>query len=356
MIQQSANRTAPPFELIASGAVMRNVVAEANQVCASMLPVLIQGERGVGKKLLASWIHHRGCQPPGRLVHVPCAGLANVPPSPEFLDWPRHLCAEGLPDDASGNFGELSRAGRGTMLLLLEDVDLLPTWAQRGLSAVVSESWLPISFSSSAGACDVRVIATASPHLADAVNRGEFDRALYDHLSLMSIAVPPLRERREDIRPLAIRFLEQYSLKLSRDAGTLRRSISEAQWERMQRFDWPGNVTELAAVMARFAVSRDPAVIDRTLQDSLKTARPNPSETVSIPLLGDLKAMECFMIREVVKRHGGNKAAAARALGMHRRTLYRVLDGAKRDSPRKNEHAGRAVAQTSHAASSVGCG
>ena len=81
--------------------------------------------------------------------------------------------------------------------------------------------------------------------------------------------------------------------------------------------------------MARYALMGDPVVIERTLRNAPRALRADDAEVVSIPLTGDLKAMESYMIREVVKRHGGNKAAAARALGMHRRTLYRVLQSGK---------------------------
>jgi len=98
-------------------------------------------------------------------------------------------------------------------------------------------------------------------------------------------------------------------------------------WDLLQRYDWPGNAQELVSVLSRIVFLRDSSIL-KQLQF---TQQPESTESISVPFIGDLKSMERHMICEVVKLCGGNKAAAARSLGMHRRTLYRVLENEKQN-------------------------
>ncbi len=323
----------PRVNLVAASAPMREVVALAAKVATLDFPVLLQGETGVGKKLLAQSIHCQSIRAEGPFLHVACAALHDAPRESELLGSGRAATPGG---PQRNHFTEPPDGST----LFLEDVDELPLWAQVQLLDVVEGSWLPTPWTSTARRGDVRVIASTAVDLEATVSTGRFHRRLYDHLNLMPITVPPLRKRPEDIRPLSIYFLEQFRQRQNGDGGQYPRQLSEELWGLLHGYHWPGNVRELAVVLARLALLGERAAIDSVLREQLQTStskQAEDGEAISVPLAGDLKAMECHLIREVVRRHGGNKAAAARALGMHRRTLYRVLETGKRNSKRNHD-------------------
>lgn len=160
-----------------------------------------------------------------------------------------------------------------------------------------------------------------------AMTQKQFHSGLYYYLDVVRIHIPPLRYRQDDIRSLAERFLTE--------AGSMRRSpggtpwrFSDEAWQCLLRHPWPGNAWQLAGVVAQAVVLADDDEIGQTciLQSLSRSHRDHDCETLSLPLAGSLKQMERTIIEEVVQRCKGNKAAAARTLGLHRRTLYRLLE------------------------------
>jgi transcriptional regulator with PAS, ATPase and Fis domain len=174
----------------------------------------------------------------------------------------------------------------------------------------------------------VRVIASTTSSLETDVESGRFHRGLYDYLNVAPIRIPPLRERPQDIDALARHFWER--LRPVRGGKSVRNQLelSEEVLELARRYRWPGNARELASVMARAMLAKTGIGAESSIRDYLRasTVPRETGEMISVPLVGDLKAIERQVIREVVRRHRGNKAAAARALGMHRRSLYRALE------------------------------
>jgi len=172
----------------------------------------------------------------------------------------------------------------------------------------------------------VRVIASIQTSLEPAVANGTFSRGLYDLLRLTPLPIPPLRRRPDDIRAIVYHFLDRFCSEQKRDPGLYRRMIAEETWQLMLRYGWPGNARELISLIARALLPKDDRGFERILIQHVSAPATVPScDMVSVPLVGDLRTIEQCVIREVVRRCSGNKAAAARALGMHRRTLYRVL-------------------------------
>jgi DNA-binding NtrC family response regulator len=162
--------------------------------------------------------------------------------------------------------------------------------------------------------------------LESAVANGSFSRGLYDVLRLTPLSIPPLRKRPEDIRAIVYHVLDRFCSEQKRDPGPYRRMITEETWQLMLRYGWPGNARELISLIARALLPKDDRGFERILIHHVSAPATVPScDMVSVPLVGDLRTIEQCVIREVVRRCSGNKAAAARALGMHRRTLYRVL-------------------------------
>jgi two-component system response regulator HydG len=239
--------------------------------------------------------------------------------------------------------GLLGRSDHGT--LFLKGISELPTWAQIKLLDCLQqgEYQQPATVGSTFGRCptapdgpaplDVRVVATTTCDLEAAVAEGRFHSGLYYYVNIVEIRVPPLRERPEDIRTLAECFL----LRLGQAQGPaaervpqrvgLPRRFSEEAWERLLQYDWPGNARELARVVAHAVMVSDrPEIGAASVAVSLSKARcQRDCEAISVPLAGGLKAIERSVIGTVIERCGGNKAKAARVLGLHRRTLYRLL-------------------------------
>jgi len=208
----------------------------------------------------------------------------------------------------------------------IEHVEELPMWAQRQLLQGIERNWICSPEYANTDGPRMRVIASTQTSLDSVVAEGAFSRGLYDVLRFTPLSIPPLRKRPEDIRAIVYHFLDRFCNDQKRDPGPYRRLITEETWQLMLRYGWPGNVRELISLMARALLPKDDRGFERMLIRHVSVPAAVPScDMVSVPLVGDLRTIEQCVIREVVRRCSGNKAAAARALGMHRRTLYRVL-------------------------------
>lgn len=306
-------------EVVAASAQMRQVVGLAERVAQTVFPVLIHGEAGVGKKLLARWIHSRSQFAAGSFVHFPCVSMSDVSPGSEPVEW-RSMILD------LGRYRNASVESHTKCTVYLEDVDRLPLWAQLRLLDTIGNGWFAGAGSS------LRVIASTESN-ADALTEGTLHRGLCDLLSMAPIRIAPLRERREDIRPLVEHFVSRFPSNQSREMVSMPVQIAEDLWDVMSSYRWPGNVRELSAVVARAFLCRDHVEFERTLRQHCHHDSTAPThETITVPLGNDLRSIECHVIREMVRRQRGNKSAAARALGMHRRTLYRILDEDRRRS------------------------
>ncbi|QDU52155.1 helix-turn-helix domain-containing protein [Gimesia panareensis] len=175
-----------------------------------------------------------------------------------------------------------------------------------------------------------RLIASTTVDIKEEVSKGNFHRSLYDRLSFMPIRVPPLRERRDGIKALGIHLLEQLSYAWNWNLETYRHRVDNNVWELLINYEWPGNVQELATMLSRIVFLGESAIITRELQQLQEPISTQNNDTISVPMNGDLKSIEQHIIKEVIKRCGGNKAAAARLLRLQRKTLYRILDDKNR--------------------------
>jgi DNA-binding NtrC family response regulator len=174
----------------------------------------------------------------------------------------------------------------------------------------------------------VRVIASTTCDLKTAVAQNRFDARFYHYLDFYRIDIPPLRHRQEDLRALAEHFLAAAVSDFRPPQQTHSWYFSEEAWQSLLRFDWPGNVLQLAAVVSHAKMLAPGPEIGRAcIEALLGPVRQHPdSEMISVPLAGSLKEMELAIIHETIRRCRGNKSAAARILGLHRRTLYRLLE------------------------------
>jgi len=338
--EDGRRQNAPGGQIVARSAAMREVVELASRIARLETPVLIEGEAGVGKDVVARYIHGQSRRGHGPFVRVVCASLPESEVEERLFGQ-----IEGSHRTGQGRPSRLLDAHRGTLFLdevsrlslwaqtKLLDVLQLGVWAQTRLLDVIEWSEGPGRGGEDDGLPDVRLIAGTECDLEEAASHGRFDEGLYYYLNVVRIHVPPLRHRQEDIRALAEHFLLLIGSALGPPPDGTARSFSAEAWECLLGYDWPGNAPQLASVVARAAVLADDAEIGpECLKASMgEMPRRGSAETVAVPMSGGLMAMELAIVEEVIHRCRGNKAAAARTLRLHRRTLYRIL---KKRKPR----------------------
>jgi len=233
-------------DIIAESAAMQRVLAQAGAVAQSDSAVLITGESGVGKELIAARVHDSSRRRDGPLVKVNCASV------------PRELFESEFFGHVRGAFSGAARDRQGRFLLahggtlFLDEVGEIPPLLQSKLLRVLQEGTFEAVGDDRTRTVDVRVIAATNRSLEDEVEAGSFRRDLYYRLSVLPVHVPPLRERREDILPMARRFLDVTARRLNLPARAL-----TAQDERaLLAYDYPGNVRELQNIVERGLVLR----------------------------------------------------------------------------------------------------
>ncbi|HVV82506.1 MAG TPA: sigma 54-interacting transcriptional regulator, partial [Kofleriaceae bacterium] len=279
--------------------------------------VLVTGESGTGKEIVARGLHLRGPRRHGPFVAINCAALPDALLESELFGHVRGAFTDARTDRA----GLFAQASGGT--LFLDEVGELPLSLQPKLLRALEEGVIRPLGSAAELAIDVRVIAATHRDLAAAVAAGQFRSDLYYRLHVLRIALPPLRERGDDIELLARRFAAERAA----DEGKDVRDLSDAVLGRLRQHSWPGNVRELRNTIEHaIAMARSDRIEVDDLPDPLQAA-PDPAATAAAaaaawPTLAD---RERAYIDEVLAHVGGNRTAAARLLGVDRRTLMRKL-------------------------------
>jgi DNA-binding NtrC family response regulator len=312
---------------IAESAVMCEVRDLAAKVATTDAAVLIHGEAGAGKDLVARAIHRQSRHAGGAFVLVNCGAIREAELDARLFGPNR----QDLAGDDQVRWGLLQESHGGT--IFLSNVEHLPRWAQARLYDVLGGS-----ANGPAGSrlvpCDARLIASTACDLEAAVAEGRFHGGLYYRLQVVDIHVPPLRLRHQDLKILAERYLARVLAKQGVAADQRPYRFAEEAWQCLLHHDWPGNLPELANVVARAVAMADNHEIGvESLALTPRKAKAPGCDTIAVPLTGNLQAMERQIIDEVIQRHRGNKAAAARVLGLHRRTLYRMLEETTGDTP-----------------------
>jgi anaerobic nitric oxide reductase transcription regulator len=312
--------------ILGTSAAVANLLSEISVVASSDLPVLVTGETGVGKELVARQVHSGSRRREEALIHVNCAALPESIAESELFG---HVAGAftGAVRDRAGKF-EIADGGS----LFLDEVGELPLSLQPKLLRALQQGEIQRIGSDRNHRVDVRLIAATNRDLAAEVARGRFRADLYHRLAVFPIRVPALRDRREDIPLLATHFADSARRRIG--LGPLR--LSEEVRARLAAADWPGNVRELENVISR-AVLRAaagkpagaPVVVVAADVDAVGTA-PAAQDPAAAPIgtAGPLRErvdeFQRRLIREAVERNGGNQAAAARELGMHRANLHHL--------------------------------
>jgi anaerobic nitric oxide reductase transcription regulator len=325
-LQRSADETSGAAILGTSAAVAA-LLSEISVVAASDLPVLVTGETGVGKELVARQVHSGSSRREEALIHVNCAALPESVAESELFG---HVAGAftGAVRDRAGKF-EVADGGS----LFLDEVGELPMSLQPKLLRALQQGEIQRVGSDRLHRVDVRIIAATNRDLLAEVERGRFRADLYHRLAVYPIGVPALRERREDIPLLATHFADSTRRRLG--LGPLR--LGEEVRERLAAADWPGNVRELENVVSRAvlrAAAGKPAgaaIVVGLAHVDVAPGAPREDPPVAAaparsggPLRAQVEEFERRLIREALERHGGNQAAAARDLGMHRANLHHL--------------------------------
>jgi DNA-binding NtrC family response regulator len=303
--------------LIGKSRAMANVYDTLRQVASSRATVLIQGETGTGKDLIAQAIHNNSPRHDAPFVKLNCASLPEALVESELFG---HVTGAftGATRNRQGRF-EL--ADRGT--LFLDEVGELTPALQAKLLRVLEQQQFERLGDSRTISVDVRLIAATNRPLEAMVDAGAFRSDLYYRLKVVAIEVPPLRQRREDIPLLVDHFVRE----AAKANGKTIEGISRGAVDVLLRYDWPGNIRELRNIIEGMVVlSRDGRTLDvgDVPEHLRRTATPDINE-MRIPTGTPMKEIERIAIEETMKVCGYNKEACAKMLGIGLRTLYRKL-------------------------------
>lgn len=301
------------IEIVAQSQVMREAVGLAERVAATDANVLVTGESGAGKDAVASLIHQRSSRATQSFVKIDCATLPGPLLEAELFGYERGAFT-GASDAKPGR---LEAAHRGT--LVLDEIAYLPTDAQAKLLRVIEKREFERLGGRRTIKVDARLIALTNVDLTDAVRRRDFREDLFYRLNVVEIRVPPLRLRRADLPELVRSFLKSYARKHGRAVT----GIAPAALTVLREYQFPGNVRELANVIERAViVSTGKRLEESDLPDPVRASvrlqqrREHP---------GTLAEIEAAYVTEILAATKGNKAEAARILGISRKNLYERL-------------------------------
>lgn len=294
------------------------VLRAADMVAATDVAILITGETGTGKDLLARRIYNSSRRHDRPFITVNCAALPETLAESLFFGH----CQGAFTGAHSPRRGFIAEADGGT--LLLDEIGEMPAQVQAKLLRFLeSGEYQPLG-KVEARHADIRLIAATNSNLEDAVEAGSFRRDLYYRLNVVPLEVPPLRKRTGDVANL----LQALNEKLSAEHGIPAPGYTDAAVMAMESYSWPGNVRELRNFMERMLILSNGRDIDVTNlpQEMHAQSQTNISELFRLPECGlNLEALEIGLMNQALQKANGNKSRAARLLGLTRDTyLYRL--------------------------------
>lgn len=284
------------------------------RVADSRSTVLIIGESGTGKELVARAIHFNSQRAPMPFVAVDCGSLAETLLESELFGHVRGAFTGAI----ASKKGLFEEADNGTCFL--DEVGDISLSMQTKLLRVLQEHEIKRVGGRETIKIDVRIVAATNKNLEELVEEGKFREDLFYRLNVVSVQLPPLRERAEDIPLLASHFLKKYAAENNKPISR----ISPEATNHLTRYRWPGNVRELENVIERaMALSQHTVILPEDLPRRLRM-EPQEADLSSFPSRISLSELEKLYIQKVLEETGGNKKKAADILGIDRRTLYRM--------------------------------
>ncbi len=303
--------------IIGSSPAMRSLIATMKQIAPSNIPVLITGESGVGKELIAQALHNNSNRAKQHFVPLNCAGLSESILEDELFGHVKGAFT-GADRDRQGRF---EYADGGT--LFLDEVGDMPVLMQAKLLRVLESGEVVRLGSNEPKHVSVRLISATNRDLGDMVKQGQFREDLFFRIKGVELRLPPLRERREDIPQLVNHFLRHYAQQSDKPAP----QPTEETMTQLVQYAWPGNVRQLMNATQNMVVVADGDKLEpRHLPPEIQTAA-SPGGDLNIDALGGLSLdqIEKQAIRQALRMHSGNREQAAKMLGIGERTLYRKL-------------------------------
>ncbi len=311
--------------IVAKSRAMQEVLATVERVAPTNSTVLLGGESGVGKDLIARAIHHHSRRASGPFVKINCTAIPENLLESELFGYEKGAFTGAV----AAKPGKFELADKGT--IFLDEIGDVPGAIQAKLLRVLQEREFERLGGTKTLKVDVRVIAATNQDLRAALEQGTFREDLYYRLNVVPINIPPLRDRKEDVPYLVDHFVEHFV----RQAGKKMTGITPEAQRVLENFHWPGNVRELENIIERaVALSNGPVLgaSDIRLDASAGKA---PPDAVPFPPEGmTLERFEEEVIREALRRTNGNKSQAARLLGLSRNALrYRLSKMGLPDEP-----------------------
>jgi DNA-binding NtrC family response regulator len=299
--------------ILAESAAMQNVMALIDRAALRDTPILLIGESGTGKELLARALHKKSPRALGPFVAVNCSAIPETLLESELFGHRRGAFTDAR-DDQRGLF---QSAQRGT--IFLDEIGDMAPALQGKLLRVLQEKEVHPLGAPAPVRTDVRIITATHRDLTTLVADGRFREDLLYRINVIEVQVPPLRERPDDLEPLVRHLLDKYGAKLGRSGCT----VSPEAMALLHRHTWPGNVREVENVIERALVLGTGSVINtEDLPDRLRDQPPANGSGIAGRRLADV---ERDHILRTLRAVNGNKAAAARVLGLNRKTLYRKI-------------------------------
>jgi DNA-binding NtrC family response regulator len=305
-------------ELIYQSPAMQQVIQMANQVAPSDASILITGESGTGKEVLARYLFRkskRGKQP---FISVNCAAIPETLLESELFGYEKGAFTGAV----ARRIGKFEEANNGT--LLLDEISEMDTRLQAKLLRAIQEQEIDRIGGNKPVKVNIRILATSNRNLQQEVKQGRFREDLYFRLNVINLQIPPLRDRKEDIVPIATHFADKYA----KSNGVPVRPLTQPTLSKLQSYGWPGNVRELENIMHRAVlVSTGDAIDENAIllpQDSAANAQPQAAK--SGELVGRTVAdVERELILNTLDYCLGNRTHAANILGISIRTLRNKL-------------------------------
>ncbi|MEC9373485.1 MAG: sigma-54 dependent transcriptional regulator, partial [Planctomycetota bacterium] len=310
--------------IIAGSEPMRRILQTVRTVAASRIPVLITGESGVGKELIAEAVHSNSPRAAKRFVTFNCAGQSESLLEDQLFGHVKGAFT-GADRDREGVF---EYANNGT--LFLDEIGDMPLNMQAKLLRVLESGEVVRLGANDARKTDVRFVSATNKDLKKAVDEGSFREDLFFRINAAHVHIPPLRERREDIPRIVHHAIARYAAEMGREGPPP--DITDAAMMRLTAYNWPGNVRQLLNVVQNMVVmcvgAGENALDVRHIPDDIKAGEGDVDDAAQEggSLAGaSLQQLEKRAIRETLRLTGGNREQAARLLGIGERTLYRKL-------------------------------
>ncbi len=316
------------FQIIGQSTVVQNMLERISRVAATPGRVLITGENGTGKELVARAIHVNSPRKDGPFIKVNCAAIPNELIESELFGHEKGSFT-GATDRRRGKF-ELADGGT----IFLDEIGDMSIATQAKILRVLTDNEIDRVGGAKLIKVDVRVIAATNKNLEEEIKKDNFREDLYYRLNVVPFYVPPLRQRKEDITLLAEHFLKQYCKETQAKA----RKFDDSALEILKHYDWPGNVRELKNIVERAAILSPSDVISQAditgvLPSAVTAVIPKSTGTAAkyltanVPLKDAMDNFEKEMILETLKKNDWNVSKSAESLQMERSHLYKKMRG-----------------------------